>query len=84
MRSLIRATKSGDFDPLLTQIRKHIPAVIVVPGAGTLKGVQFRRREGRGGNRQGDGLVESLLAGKADTAILSLIHMFVTKSPAAL
>ena len=63
--------------PDLTQIRKHIPAVLVIPDAGTLKRIKFSISEGAGGNRQCNGLVQPLLAGKADTSFLSLICMFV-------
>ncbi len=60
-----------------TQIRKHISAVVIIPRAGALEGVEFGGGKGPGGNGQGNGLVQSLLAGKAHTSRRSLIRMFV-------
>jgi hypothetical protein len=61
----------------LTQIRKQIPTVIAIPYAGALKGIELGRREGPRGNRQCNGLVQSLLAGKTHPPFTSLIRMFV-------
>jgi hypothetical protein len=61
-----------------TQIGEHIPAIVGIPGAGTLEGIKLGGREGGRGDRQGDRLVKSLLAGKADPSLLSLICMFIT------
>jgi hypothetical protein len=67
----------------LTQIRKHIPAVVVIPCAGTLESIEFSRGECRGSNWQRHGLIEALLAGKTNSSITSLIYMFVAiASPA--
>ena len=66
---------------ILTQIRKHIPTVIVIPCAGAVEGIEFGGGKGRGGDGQGNGLIKSLLAGKTYTTFPSLICMFVAIAP---
>jgi hypothetical protein len=60
-----------------TQIRKHIPAILIIPHAGTLKGIKFSRGKRRSRDRQGNGLIESLLAGEAYPSFMRLVDMFV-------
>ena len=64
-----------------TQIRKHIPAVIVVPGAGTLESIKLSSCKGGCCNGQRNRLVKSLLAGKTNPTFTSLIRMFVAITP---
>lgn len=61
----------------LTQIRKHIPAVVVVPRAGTLESMELSGSKCCGSNWQCYGLVKPLLAGKTEPPLTSLIGMFV-------
>ena len=70
----------GGVDSVLTQIREHVPAVVVVPGTRPLEGVELGDSERRGGDRQGDRLVKSLLTGKAYASCTSLIRMFIAKA----
>jgi hypothetical protein len=63
---------------MLAQIRKHVPAVVVIPGSGATKAIQFSGGEGRGGDGQCNRLVKPLLAGKTDPSLTSRIRMFVT------
>jgi hypothetical protein len=62
----------------LTQIRKHISAIVVIPSAGTLKGIELGGCKNRSSDWQRDRLVKSLLAGKTYTPFTSLICVFVT------
>ena len=67
----------------LTQIRKHIAAIVVIPGAASLERIELSRREGCGSNWQCHGLVKPLLAGKTDPALTSLIYMFIAVAASA-
>lgn len=67
----------------LTQIRKHIRVVIIVPCAGALEGVEFGGCKDPGGDGQGDRLVKSLLASETHTSLRSLVCMLVAKTTPA-
>jgi hypothetical protein len=70
-----------DFGIRLTQIGKHIAAVIVIPGTGPLECIEFGGREGRGGYWQRNRLVKSLLAGETHPAFTGLVGMFIAITP---
>lgn len=58
----ISENPKGSVAPL-TQVGEHVGTVIIVPGAGTIERIQIGGRKGRGGDRQGNRLIESLQAG---------------------
>jgi hypothetical protein len=60
------------------QIREHVPAIIMIPGTGSLETIELGGGKRRGGDGQSDRLVQTLLACQADATCLSLIGVLVT------
>lgn len=66
-----------------TQVRKHIRAIFFVPHAGLVEGGQVGGGERGSCDRQRNGLIQSLLAGKAQAPLFRLVRMLVAISAPA-
>ncbi len=67
----------------LTEIGEHVAAVILVPHAGTIERFKLGGGERRGSDRQGDGLIQPLETGQANSPLSRLIGMLIAKSTSA-
>ena len=64
----------------LTQVREHITAVVVIPQAGSIEGLELGSRKSSSRDRQSDRLVESLKTGQTYSSLPGLIGMLITIS----
>jgi len=67
----------------LTQIRKHIRAVVIVPRAGAIESIEVSRGKSSRGDWQCNGHIQSLLAGKANATIAGLIRVLIAEPASA-
>jgi hypothetical protein len=66
---------------LLTQVREHVAAVILVPHAGVVERVKLSSGERRSRDRQSDRLIQPLETRQANPSFPGLIGMLIAKPP---